>query len=331
MALTTTGLRRIVQSEKLFRETVKDTFWLPRFGGIGPSSMIQIVTDLQKGSGATVTFALAARLKGAGITGSSGKDLDGNEENLDTSNSVSLVIDEHAHAVMTKGPMEVQASAFPLLPIMRERLLNFGREKIDQLIWDAAYAGGPNNRIYASGSTVDSLTSANKMTSELLSNTKAAVMDRTNLLTVGPMKPVMVRGTAHFVAVLSTRSWNDLKQSTTWRTDLRNAAPRSMDNPIFTGMEGVTTDNVIVFQHENVVVGSNASGVNFSRDLFLGANALGWGWGQRPVLIPVTKDLGNRKRGFAWGLIGGAKRIEFNSQDAGMVEMTVATTKPTLS
>lgn len=86
-------------SRKLFREALRQTF-MSRYMGETSDSMIQLLTDTQKGPGDKVTVGLRMQLSGAGIQGDA--TLEGNEEALTTYNT-SVTIDQLRHAVRSSG------------------------------------------------------------------------------------------------------------------------------------------------------------------------------------------------------------------------------------
>ena len=55
-------------SEKLFREALKETY-IGKFIGNGSTSLIQMLTDTQKGPGDKITYGLRMQLGAAGVSG----------------------------------------------------------------------------------------------------------------------------------------------------------------------------------------------------------------------------------------------------------------------
>ena len=90
-------------------------------------------------------------------------------------------------------------------------------------------------------------------------------------------------------------------------------------------------DNVIVHTHENVGLvdtwgaGGNVHGAKCS---FLGAQALVWGWGERPTFVMEDFDYKNEK-GIGMNMIYGVGKPKFNSLDYGSMALYVACTDVT--
>lgn len=64
-----------VWEEKLMRDSVKNSFFLPKFGGSDANSIVHIKKDLEGKQGDTIKFGIRMMLSGAGIT--SGQILEG--------------------------------------------------------------------------------------------------------------------------------------------------------------------------------------------------------------------------------------------------------------
>jgi hypothetical protein len=105
---TGNALTKKVWEEKLFRDTVKESYF-SKFMGADAESVVQSKSWLEKTKGDNVTFGIRMRLTGSGVT--SGTALEGNEESL-TTYSYNLSLEEYANAVRDRGPLDRQRAVY---------------------------------------------------------------------------------------------------------------------------------------------------------------------------------------------------------------------------
>lgn len=322
-------------SEKLFRDQVKDSFFAP-FMGQGGSGIVDVKTELEKGKGDKITVPLRMRLQSPGVN--SGTQLRGNEEALVTYDN-SVTLEEYAHAVLTRGPLDEQRVKFSIPEESRMALKDWGSEKIDQLCFDSLFTTG-SDWFYRNGgatgafarTTVEATAKAGcnasyPITPSFIQGIRAwAKTGGSNRYRI-PLRPVKVKGKDYFVLLVHPNALYSLKQDTTfWFPAAKDALERGKDNPIFTGATAIW-DGVVIYEHENVPTYTNGGGASVpcSKFALLGAQALLWAWGRRPIMVEEEIDY-KRQKGYSWQMIAGVAKSVFNSLDFGSLVGYVAQT-----
>jgi N4-gp56 family major capsid protein len=335
---TSDALRKTLEEEKLFRDIIKESFFFPKFASefandnlsSSASNVLQVKTDLEGMQGDKMTFGLRTRLAGSGVTGD--QTLEGNEEALST-NSDSIELEMYRHAVRDDGGMTRKRAAWDVVAESRAAIRDWGTEKIDELIFTAAF-DSPNQILapdstfkYSSIATAKAaLTTADKLSPAFLNKAKAAIKTGFNRDQT-PLRPVKVEGKDYFVLVVHPDSLHDLKRDAEWNEAVRMAEVRGGSNPIFSGATAIW-DGIIIFDHENCLITLDGGGSTdpIARGLLMGAQALQWGWGVRPSMVERDFDYGNQK-GFGWEMIGKANRPVFNSKDYGCINIITSRTQ----
>ncbi len=340
---TNSDLKKQIYLEKTFKETLADSFFsrfwsFPTIGKTGhikqaTGSVIEssskmpifIKRDLTKVQGDTISFSMVMALTGAGITGSSQKSLEGNEEEM-KAYKFSIELEEYAHAVKDVSPLGRKKVMFHIEDSMKDQLAGWGVEKLDKLLF-AALENDPTTIIYQGVATTDAtLTATDKLTAKLLS--KANIIAKTR--SGGDryiIEPLTVKGKKFYVAVCHPDILADLKEDMgeAWK----DALPRNMDNPLFAGAEFVTADGVIVYESERSYVtdtwgaGGNVPGGYVS---FFGAKAICLAMGITPQMNHDTGDYG-RAFGYSYQMMLKAAKPQFNGKDYGSLQIRVARTK----
>jgi N4-gp56 family major capsid protein len=317
--------------EKLFRDTAKESFFLPKFAGEGEGNIVQTKSQLEKTQGDLITFGIAMRTTGNYVT--SGQTLEGNEQSLTTySNTVPL--EEYAIGIRDKGPLDRKRPIYDMDTVSKERLKDQGAEVIDQLIFNEMN-NSTTNTIYGSGTTDATLTATGKITPAIVSKLKALAKSgfatasgaAQGARTQTPIRTVKVDGKEYYILLLHPFALYDWKRDPEVLQTLREAEVRGGSNPIFSGAVAVH-DGVIIHEHENVpyyVNGGAGSNVPFCKGLFMGAQSMLWAWGERPHMVAAEFDYG-REHGFSWQMIAGVKKTAFNSKDYGVIGVHVAAT-----
>lgn len=307
---------KLAYEEKLFREMLIESELAPLMGE-GPDSVIQTKTQLERASGETIMFHLIKKLKGKGITGTSGLALEGREEKLDTV-STSLTLEEYANAVRDKGPLDRKRAFWDLDVEARTALKNWGTEKIDELCFEALFATALTKIFYAgSANAIATLTSSDKLTVDLLSKAKPWLLTGGNR-SQNPIRPIMIGGKRYFMYMTHPDATYDLRQDSAYQQAMREAEVRGKENPLFTGAEAVW-DGFIIRTSERIPIaktGGSGGDVPYAQGVILGAQSLLWAWGMRPEIRAEEFDYG-REHGFAFDMICKAGKPKFDITGTG--------------
>jgi N4-gp56 family major capsid protein len=321
---TSNALRVQAWEKELFEDTMKESYFMPRFSGEGRGNIMQVKSNLEGGPGDKCTFGLISRLAGAGVT--SRQTLEGNEENLQDY-SFNLELEEYAHAVRDAGPLDRKRPIYDMDNEARDALQVWMSEKIDSLAF-TALENSPTKILYGGDATSTAdIEAADLITPGLLSKTKAWAMTGGNRSQT-PIRPVSIGGKKYYVFLTHPDSTYDLKTDSTYAQARREAEVRGSENGIFSGALGVW-DGVIVHEHENVGIvtnwgaGANIAGVKSS---FMGEQALAWAWGARPKVNAQEFDYG-REHGFAISMMSACEKPVFNSLDYGSIGIYTSRTQ----
>lgn len=361
------ALRPEIWQKELFKD-VMDGLYFTNNGmmGEGENNIVQVMNDLKKSKGDTITVGLTAKLSGDGVTGDS--ELEGNEEAI-LSYSDSVSIDQWRTAVRLTGKLDEQKAAYDMRMDAKSKLSIQLQEFIERQIFlklagvtntsltdiagavvgarctwsntpdyipDADTAAGYGARYlgadYAAGAT--SLAATDLLTPELISRVriKAEVASP-------KIKPMKVNGRNYYVLFVHPYQAFDLKNNATYAQAQREAQVRGNENPIFTGALGIW-DGVIVHEHEYVpfldvsVAGNSfrgsAAGTDFAVDACRALLC-----GQQAAVFAQCKDSMQmveetfdykNKVGYATGLIGGIQKLMFNSKEYGVIALDTAIT-----
>ncbi len=344
---TSDALRKQAWEEKLYRDTVKKSFFMTRMAG-DSSKIVHVKENLAgKGKSRTrtgdkLTFGLRMRIdpiRNPGVI--SGQKLKGREVTLTTYN-YSIELERYRQAISQGSPIDWARAAFSIPEESRSALEDWGTEKIDLLCFDAlGLSRGstvtPSRVIYrtASGTTVTATASTaksaldavdSKLTPEMVSFMKTYAetgADRDFI----PIRPVNVDGEDFYVLLVHPDVLYDWKQDPTVQQANREAMERGKGNPLFRGSKYVW-DNVIIFSHENVAIGTDGGGgsIPWSKAALLGAQALTWAWGERPSIVEDTEDY-EEDHFLAWRMTAKVRKPVFNSLDYGSLGVYVSRTQ----
>lgn len=323
-------------SEKLIREALKETY-ISKFMGTGPTSLIQTLTDTQKGAGDKITYGLRMQLGAAGVSGDS--TLEGNEEAL-SFYSDAVTINQLRNAVRSEGKMSEQRVPYNMREEAMMALKDWLSDKMDAGFFnqitgntgetDVKKTGmqatvAPTTLIVGGGHSTEASLSATTTHCITLRDIDRCVA--TAKVASPVFKPLRIKGEDYFVAFLHPYQVYQLRGQTNsgqW-ADIQKAAIQGGNitgNPIFTGALGVYNGVVL---HESTripnIVGTPASGSvsDFRRGAFCGAQAAAVAFGQdngpsRATWNEKMFDYGNQL-GVAGGTIWGLKKSVFNSAD----------------
>lgn len=321
---TGSALAPIIVQKMMFLDTVKKSYF-SRFMG-GSDSICYEKSDFTKQKGETMTFGIRMRPTGTPITGNA--TVKGKEDKL-TFYTHTITLERYRYAIMDDGALTRQRFVGDIPAEIRDALVNWGSEEIDQLAFDAL-AATPTRAIYGGDATsTTDIADADLLTPALISKAKVQALTRTSASIV-PLRPVRVDGKDMLVLLCSSDAVYDLKRNSEFMQAQREAAERGSNNPIFTGMVGIW-DNVVIHSHDNVKIYSNGgagSDVNYSHNMLLGAQALCWAWGERPSIVEEDEDYEEFK-GFCWRMTSKCNKPSFNSQDYGSIAIYTADTRTT--
>jgi N4-gp56 family major capsid protein len=360
------ALRTEVWRKELFQDVI-DNLYFTNMGlmGTDDNNIVQVLDNLTKSHGDTVTFGLTAKLSGAGVNGDA--ELEGNEEGISAYNQ-SVVIDQKRNAVRLLGKLDEQKNSYSMRSDAKSKLSTWMQEFIERQIFlklagvtsttlvdsaglvvsaDAVWSNTPGvvpaadeaagtgqRYVCANDGGIDALTTSDKLSPAIID--KAVVRAK---LASPRVRPLRVKGKDYYALFIHPRQAYDLKNDSTFRSDLREADTRGDENRIFTGALGVYR-GVIIYEHEYVpfidvsALASDkfaASGttalVDCYRALLCGRQAALFaktnnenGW------VEKSFDYEN-KWGVATGLIGGIQKARFNSLDYGVVSIDTYATE----
>ena len=336
MADTTAAAGLTVQQwdDKFFVEHVQGNRFAPEMGK-DENSIIQIKEDLGKKPGDSVTFGLVNRLTGAGVE--NGATLEGNEEQLD-SRSHKLTIKERGHAVRSNR-WENQISAINLRKAAKMSLKTWAMENTRDRIIDAM--GSINGKLYSAASATErntwladnsdrvlfgaarsndtgthSTSLANvDATDDKLTASAASLMKRIARTANPKIRPVMSQRDARYYYTVYVPSlvFRDLKNDPVITNAQRDVSLRMQNEKLFKGGD-IEWDGLIFKEIEDlpVLTGAGASGADIAPVYLCGAQAIGYGIGERWKSAEELFDYG-RTKGCAIMEMGGFDKLTFGS------------------
>ena len=351
MANTTFGVNHPLAvklwSEKLFREALKET-WIGKFIGTSSNSLIQTLTDTQKGAGDSVYVGLRMQLSGAGVAGDD--TLEGSEEAL-TFYRDTVTIDQIRNAVRSAGKASEQRVPYSMREEARQALGDWISNMLDTSFFNQiggyttesdtrktgmqSPASATTGRILVANSGAGGSASTEASLSTVAAPATNSILKLSDIdrcvayaKTASPMiRPVKIGGDSFYVMFLHPyQTWKLRADTNTaqW-TDIQKAAMQGgqvKDNPIFTGALGVY-NNVILHESSRVPLTVATADGNHRRAIFCGAQSAVVAFGQDASGMKTSWneelfDYGNQL-GVAAGLIWGLKKTQFNSADFGTI------------
>jgi N4-gp56 family major capsid protein len=292
-------------NDMAFRQYV-DKLVLKPYMGMSTESVVQVKEDLAKQKGDALTFNLAYSLSGAGVT--SGSTMEGSEEAM-TFYGHRIVLEEYRNAVRDAGTMSRQRTPFELNAEFGPALTTWLAQKSETALF--ASLASINNVAYASASESDKdawlVANADRMlfgaavvnavsgdhstslltvdsTTDILNCAQISLAKRLAQLASPKIRPIKIEnGEEYYVMFVHPLCARDLKNSSDWLANQRGAAPRSNDNPVFTGMIGIH-DGVIIKESPKVSLLSAVGGssINVAVNSLCGAQALLYAQGGYP-------------------------------------------------
>jgi N4-gp56 family major capsid protein len=336
---------RKLWSADLFVAVSRMSYFQRKYMGDGEETALPVmmITDLEKEAGEQVVYDLSMQLAGDTIEGDAKAEGQGEQLRFGQDR---VYIDQARKPVSCGGRMTRKRTVHNLRQVGRNRLREYFARWFDEQIFIYAggarginsdynlplgWAGRANNAIsapdsdhifYGDGNSKATLTSAGKMSRDVIERANAAAGTIGGGATDIPeMQPIRIAGGEHFVLVMSTWQAFDLKTSTTtgdW-LDVQKAAAAAEGsaNPIFKDSLGMIGDTVL-HKHKAVTrFNDYGAGTNLpaARALYLGRQAVAVAYGspgdgQRMSWSEKELDHGNDIEICA-GMIVGVKRTEF--------------------
>lgn len=329
-----TGLTVQQWDDKFFVEHVQENRFASDMGS-NENAVIQIKEDLKKKAGDSITFALANRLTGAGIT--NGGTMEGNEEDLDT-RSFKLTIGERGNAAIS-GKWDNQISAIDLRKASKMALKTWAMESTrDQVI---TALGSVNGTAYGSvseankdiwvvdnvdrvlfGSAVGNYGTDHSVALATIDNTNdkltasvASLMKRIARTATPKIRPVQSgdQGRYYYTMYVPSLVFRDLKADTTITNAQRDVSLRMQNVKLFKGGD-IEWDGIIFKEIEDIGVlsGVGAGSIDVAPVYLCGAQALGYGIAERWNSQEELFDYG-RKKGCGMFEMGGFDKLTFGS------------------
>jgi len=334
--------------------------FLNRFTGDGSDAMIQRITELTKTEkGARAVITLVADLEGDGVAGD--RTLEGNEEKMKSYDQV-IQLDQLRHANRHEGRMAEQRSVVKFRKESRDVLAYWLADRLDQLgfltLSGVSYAN-TNRGASRVGSDFPYLDFAADVAAPSTNRHKQWDAGTDSLVTVNHgalvngaigtgdyatwamlvqakayaeenyLKPIRLDdGVEFFNIFMCPTGIAKLKQDQDFLKNLREAAPRSPNHPLFKGANTLYVDGMAIHSYRHVYnTQSAASGskwgtsgtVDGQRVLICGAQAMGLADIGNPEWVEKGFDYDNQQ-GISIGKICGLLKPKFRSQVSGTDE-----------
>ena len=298
--------------------------------GTDANSIIQMKTDLGKGEGDTITFAIRRQLSGAGIVGSA--TVEGNEEKI-RFKDFSMTIEELNHAVDTGGRMDEQRVPYDIMQEAKDALSDWWADKLSEYVINTLAGNSTyaiNGETFAQACTepdtghkitVNDVAEASIASSDIMDlSFLDRLKQRAELPSTGcdKVRPLKIKGKNYYRVILHNYVFDQLKTNTNiaqWGDMLRSA--QKLDMPM------------IEFEYNGMLVTKSermpALYTNVYRSILCGAQAATFAWGGAGESKSTTlsfvlyeKDA-NRYVMIRSGGIFGCKKVVFDSKDNGVI------------
>lgn len=350
MALTNAASGLTVQQwdDEFFLEYIQGNRFASEMG-TSENSIVQVKEDLTSKKGESVTFALANRLSGDGVTGN--ETLTGSEEKLITrSHKVEIV--ERGNGVEVSNTDE-QYSAISLRMAAKSALRTWAEENTrDRIIAamasingvaygsatevqkDAWLADNADRVLFGdalgNNSSNDHSASLANVTSAMSLDTGAISLMKRMALTASPkIRPYMSKnkGRRYYCAYVHPRAFRDLQSDTALQQAQREVSLKMQNEKLFEGGD-LYWDGVIIKELDDITVlsGVGDSSIDLAPVFFCGAQAVGYAINRRWYSTEDSRDHGRFKScgvfafdGFEKLRFGTGNADTDNRKDHGMV------------
>lgn len=327
---------------------------LAKYMGMDSNAMIHVAEDLKKKKGDKLTFSLIAGLEGEGVQGNG--TLEGNEEEL-IAYSQDVTIDLFRNAIVTAGKISEKRYPWSVWAEFKPALTNWLSQFVENRAFKAL--GSVNGVFYAAASdaqknawnvsNVDRVlygaatsnynaTHATALlnvdsTTDVLNTSHLSLIKRIAKLArprVAPLRVPDGPATEVYVYFAHPYSTRSLKADTAWQNAQREAMPRGLDNPLFTGALGYWDGVLVVETDKTLLLPTAGSGgtTQVTQNFLCGRQALlmpmgGDEDGGRLGFIEQKFDYENKK-GCAIEKMFEVSKAVFNGKDHGVVTSYVA-------
>ncbi len=336
-------------SQRMDVEALKETV-IGEYMGTGAGSLVQMMTETQKGAGDRIRWGIRMLASGDGTT--EGETQEGNEESL-TRYPDELNINElgHAHRVRWKGTIDMQRIPYDLREECFDSLRDWWADRIDtaafnQLagntaVTDTKYTGF-NATIAPSSTRIirgNGVANDQSLTTVGTHSFKLSMIDEAvnRAKTASPMiRPIKGLGKdVDYVCFIHPDQVLDLRSDTTtagnW-FDLQGKRLQGGDadkSGLYTGALGIYNRTLIVEQTrvpKGIHSGTGAYVNNTRRAIFCGAQSAAWAYGKdggknkykwKEELFDYQRELGVRAEA-----IFGCKKTVYNSVDYGTIVLS---------
>lgn len=340
-----------------FWKVAREKSFITRLLGSTSDSVVQRITELKKSvKGTQAVITLVPDALGDGIAGD--RTLKGNEEALRSDEDV-IRVDQLRHAHKTEGRMADQKTIVNFRKEARDKLGYWIADRIDQLAFltmsGVAYTMN-NNGTSRTGSDLpylefaaDAATrtpTANRHfqwdASDGLSAVNHSLLAAADTPTYGmlvemkakaqelKLKPVRGEmGTELYHVFMHPRGIKELKLDGTFHAAVRDAMPRSPNNPLFKGFDTIYVDGMAIHTHRyvyNTTGATSGSGkwggsnnIDGQRVIFAGAQALAYADLGSPYWVEEMDDYDNQI-GISVGKIFGMLKPQFHTDVSSTTE-----------
>lgn len=352
-----------VTAEKFFSglfHEYRDKLVTRPYMGMTSEFPIQVQQDLARGRGDAITFNLAGALTGNGVTGSS--TLEANEE-AQSFYGQRVVADQLRNAVRIPW-MGEQRTEFSVMEAAKSALTTWMAQEVEEDIFEAlsdingvVYGSATENQkdqwsddnedrvLYgnstgnldgaggggASGNDNSDSLATIDTTNDILDTDQISLAKRLAILASPKIRPIRIEnGEEYYVLFAHPYAVRDLKSSSAWQQAQREAMPRGMNNPIFTGMAGIW-DGVIVKETPKcgLLSGVGAASSDVSHNHLCGAQAVLFAQAGTPRgfivdMVEEEFDYGD-KQGVAIRSVYGIDKAVFQTNDTNPAQHGVVT------
>ena len=352
---TSSALRKQIWEEGVFRDTIKETFFVSRMGGDAftnlergmpfdstPNDVIDIRTNLEAQGrtktrkGDKMTFELIPRIDPKTYPGVvSGQKLKGKEVPLQAYD-FELELERYRQAVSAGAPMDWQRASYNMPRSAEAAVKNWGIEKLDTLCFSALDVTTGTPFFYKTAAGVLKTTTAataktaltaadGKLTPEMLSFIKAWAITG-GARSYIPPRPVKIKGKNYYAVLVHPDVLFDWKRNSEVQQAAREAEARGSENPLFTGASYIW-DGMVIHENESITIGTDggSGAVPFALCHLLGAQSICFAFGERPSIVEDTEDY-EEDLFYAWRVTAKASKPVFNSKVYGSVSFYVART-----
>ena len=296
---------------KLWVEMPREIYWGKFMKENDMNAIIEVKRDLEGQPGDRLTFTLARKLSGLGVTGDS--TLEGQEEQM-TWYSDTLTLDQVRNAVRLQGRLSERRTAFDQRMVAKNLLKTWLAEYIDDDIFTQFDAAPAASRVVFGG---DATSTATIDSGDTLTIARLQSLVARSAKATPKIWPVRLEEGDYYLFLAHTDVGYDLQRLTEWQDNHQEAGPRDYGrNNLFTGRLGIV-GGVVVHSHEKIPISTTyGAGADLpgASNFFLGRQAGLFAWGSRPEWWEKEFDYG-AKVGFAIGAIWDFTKAVFNAVD----------------